>query len=262
MISIFSGKMMKRSHISERSARNVKRIVASVILMCCVTGGLFSYAHADPLRIRRIELYFDNKRPEITVKRNYADLRAFADIAFTGSGLLEGFWEVDGRVLSQFSHHILFSGTLTLETPPVPNLPTFEPGTHIVKFIITRPEDGIPLPSMLYFVTPGEQLQKTVELALVSPDDNVLLEYAPVEFTWKGFDEKTFYVIQFYERPEDKPIFSICVDSTSYELKGHVLNNIFFAGRSYYWQVKGGREDDMFGESTMRTFYFKKKTFH
>jgi hypothetical protein len=244
---------------SEQTKRILMRTTVFIIVICCFISCLIYQTSATTsLSIERIELYFGNKRPEVTVKRNYAPLRAFVDIAFTGSGLLEGYWEVDGRILSQFSHHILFGGTLTLETPPVPNLPTFEPGTHIVKIVITRPSDGFHLPFMLYFVTPEEKYEKTVELTLVSPDENALIEYGPVEFTWKGFDEKSFYVIQFYERPEDKPVFSICVDSISYTLRVNVFKNIFLKGKTYYWKVKGGGKDNIVGESSTRSFSFKK----
>src|SRR5574337_40620 len=89
--------------------------------------------------VTRVRLYFENKRPEITVKRNEPSPPAYAEVEFTGSGLLEGFWEADGRLLSNVSQHVLSGKNAVFETPDTPGLPTFDPGTHRVRFVITRP---------------------------------------------------------------------------------------------------------------------------
>ena len=52
-------------------------------------------AMAAGLKIERMSIYFENDRPEITVKRNYP-LRAYVEIEYSGNGLLIGQWEVEG----------------------------------------------------------------------------------------------------------------------------------------------------------------------
>ncbi|RQW84852.1 MAG: hypothetical protein EHM79_13100, partial [Geobacter sp.] len=88
--------------------------------------------------IKRIELYFDNRRAEITIPKHFPNLKAFVDIRYTGSGVLEGYWEVDGRVISRVHQMLTFGSSVTLRTPEIPAMPTFDPGSHIVRFVITN----------------------------------------------------------------------------------------------------------------------------
>ena len=52
--------------------------------------------------MEKMSIYFENDRPEITVKRNYP-LRAYAEIEYSGDGLLMGQWEVDGEFLANIN---------------------------------------------------------------------------------------------------------------------------------------------------------------
>ena len=208
--------------------------------------------------IQRIELYFENMRADITIQRDYSDLKAFADIKFAGSGLLQGYWEVDGRILSHVNQHLVFRQSITLQTPQIPPLPTFDTGTHIVKFVITNPSKGVILPSILYFVTAGEFKGSPIVIKLISPADKSLLEYASVKFEWEKLNTKSTYIIQFYENPESKPVFSLCINDSSFDLPESVLKRIFSPGRKYYWKVKGCGAGDSIGESQIREFTFKK----
>ncbi|MFN3396885.1 MAG: hypothetical protein ACK4Z9_08865, partial [Thermodesulfovibrionales bacterium] len=58
--------------------------------------------------LRRVELYFNgkDKKAEAIVNRNFRELKAYADIYFNGSGFLQGYWEVDGRVIESVSRHV------------------------------------------------------------------------------------------------------------------------------------------------------------
>jgi hypothetical protein len=85
-----------------------------------------------PLMIKRIELYFENNRPEITIDKDYQKLKTYAKITFAYSGLLEGHWEVDGKIISRVSEHLTTGNIVFLETPDALQLPTFDPGTHVV----------------------------------------------------------------------------------------------------------------------------------
>jgi hypothetical protein len=209
------------------------------------------------LSIKRIELYFENRRADTTIMRNSSDLKAFADITFTGSGLFQGHWQVDGRILSYVNQHLTFGGSVTIQTPKIPPLPTFDTGTHIVKFVISNPPESLPLPSILYFVKADEFKGSPIAIKLVSPSDESMLEYGPVKFEWGKTNTLSTYSIQFYEDPKSKPVFSFCTGDTSYTFSESVLTKIFNPGRKYYWIVTGGGPGDEIGESQIRWFIFK-----
>ena len=237
----------------------------SIIIFCVFTAlsifvvkSLCALA-SPPLTIQRVELYFDNNRPEITVDKNYQKLKAFAKITFENSGLLEGHWEVDGRILSQVSEHLTTGNIVILETPDIPPLPTFDPGTHVGRLVITDPS-GItfPMPSMFYFVTGKDVGEATVALKLLTPKENSSLAYKTLTFTWEKLTPKATYIIQFYKDPAAASLFSACTMGTSYVLPEVVLRELFMPGGKYYWSVKGN-DGKTQGESMLRKFRFVTK---
>ena len=120
---------------------------------------LFSTSgHTADLKIKRINIYFSNNRPEITVKRNYP-LKAYAEIGYTGVGLLEGYWEVDEEFLSNVKKTISSGDRLIIESPAIPRVPTFVSGTHKVRFVIANPSLAIKFPFAIYFVTTDEWVE-------------------------------------------------------------------------------------------------------
>ncbi len=126
--------------------------------MAVVVFGVFSMALADgagsPVRIVRMRLYFENGRPKITVRERQPAFFAQVEIRFRGRGLLAGYWEVDGRLVARFAQHVLSTGSATTVYQRTPRpLPTFAPGSHRVRAVITRPGRSIPFPVAVYFVT-------------------------------------------------------------------------------------------------------------
>jgi len=209
-------------------------------------------------RITRLQLYFENKRAEITVKKNQPSLRTYADIRFTGSGLLQGYWEVDGRRLSNVFKHLLYGRSITIETPDMPPLPTFETGTHRVRFVITNPSQDIPFPEAIYFVT-AEEFREILPITLIFPQDKSEVDYSPLTFGWEGKDHTLTYLIEFLEEGEEKPIFSAYTRNSEYSLPLIVLKSIFTPGRTYLWRVKGfDAENNITGTSSINSFFFKK----
>lgn len=117
---------------------------------------LFSASgYAADLKINRINIYFSNDRPEITVKRNYP-LKVYAEIGYTGVGILEGHWEADEEFLTNVIKTISSGDRLIIESPAIPRIPTFVSGTHRVRFVITNPSLVIKFPFATYFVTTDE----------------------------------------------------------------------------------------------------------
>lgn len=150
--------------------------------------------------IRRISLYFANGRAETTVMKYTNDLKAYADIRYNGSGLLKGYWEVDGRLLSYVSQPLPAGQQITLTTPDIPALPTFETGTHTVRFVVTNPNpaEGVALPALIYFVTSDESAIKQTGLILKSPAESAEVPYASLKYEWQIIRAEV-YLIQFFE---------------------------------------------------------------
>jgi len=210
------------------------------------------------LGIRRLSLYFGNGRAETTVMKYANDLKAYADIRYNGSGLLKGYWEVDGRLLSYVSQPLPAGQQITLATPDIPALPTFETGTHTLRFVVTNPDpnQGIPLPVLVYFVTTDEAAVKPGVLTLKNPAETAEVPYASLKYEWQVI-RANVYLIQFFETQGEKPVFSAYTKKGFYQMPQLVLKKIFQPGETYYWRVTGfDRERRMAGESKTGSFRF------
>jgi hypothetical protein len=213
---------------------------------------------AAELKIQRLQLYFENRRAEITVKRNDLKLKSYADIRYTGTGLLEGFWEVDGRLLSQVKKHIVYGTSITIETPASPPIPTFETGTHRLRFVITSPAAVSPLPESIYFVAEEKFEKRVFPVRLVFPLNNSVIAFSPATFRWEGIDGAVVYIIEFFEEGKEKPAFSAYMKRAEYSLPPPALKTIFFEGRAYRWRVKVfDKNRNMAGESSLNRFRFR-----
>jgi hypothetical protein len=229
---------------------------ASINVTATVNFMITTEAGAD-FEIKRIDLYFENRRPEITVDRSFPKLRAFADIRFVGSGFLQGYWEVDGRMLSHVDQHLAYGASVTLQTPDILPLPVFDTGSHVVRFVITNPATDFQLPSIIYFVTAEEGLGKPVNIVLLSPVNYSLIEYAPVKFEWEKLDKTPLYFIRFYDKTDSTPIFSAYAKEGYYTLPDIALKGVFSPGKKYYWKVSGfDAENKVIGESETWGFTF------
>lgn len=222
----------------------------SIVIPVNVTGEA-----AAAFAVKRIELYFENRRGEITVRRNQRGLKAFADIRFTGSGVLSGFWEVDGRRILDVNRQLNFGTNVTLATPDIPDLPTFDTGTHIVRFVITNPAPSGTLPQLLYFVAAAKELQPLRISAQVeegkggAPSKHV--------FAWEKPAGIDLFLLEFREEAGAKPVFSAFTREGNYMLPGKIADGIFARGKTYYWRVKGyDANEDPVAESPPGSFVY------
>lgn len=207
-------------------------------------------------RITRMQLYFENKRGEITVPRNQPSLKAFVDINYTGSGLLKGYWEVDSRILSHVNQHLVFGKSITLSSPDVPALPTFAPGTHIVRFIITSMLGELAMPEGIYFVSADEAGEAYI-IGLVMPEDSGQIGYGPYTFGWRREPWANTYLVEFFGEDTEKPIFTAYTRKSTYLLPPAILKKVFAADTSYQWRVKGyDAEGKIIGQSRLNAFNF------
>ncbi len=220
---------------------------------------IVSESMAD-LTIRKIDLYFENMRPEVTVERGHKGLKAFADISYTGNGLFEGYWEVDGRVISRVFQQLTFGGLLKLQTPDIPELPTFDPGTHRIRFVITRPTQGLPTPVIIYFVNLDRFKPAIAAIGVVSPQDGALIELGSQRFEWQRPAHAVVFLVQYGDKLESKTIFSAYTRDTFYVIPENILRANFKMGERYYWKVIGfDDENAVVGESSVGSFIYKKE---
>ncbi len=208
------------------------------------------------LSISRMRLYFENQKGEISVKRNEQRLKAFADIFYTGSGLLKGYWQIDGRIISHVNKHLVSGAGRGAETLYVPALPTFIDGTHDVKFIITSPQQGLALPKALYYVRPYEA-ERLIAISQTGPFNGAPVEYTAVAFHWVPDKTLATYLVEFQGEHDKKPIFSAYTRKAGYTLPPMAVKYYFKAGLRYLWKVKGfDGADNLAGESDVRAFRF------
>lgn len=211
-------------------------IILALTVSSAVSSARAVQAAASPggFAVTSVSIYFENNRPEITVSRADTDVRATAEIATTGSGLLEGYWEIDGRVVGRVSQHVVGVGDATLTTHKSPALPTATPGSHIIRFVVSVPAP--PAPTALLFVTEGAS-GEIGDMALLQPSDDAEIVFAPTTFIWDGKDDSTTYLISFFRSVRGKPIFAALTQKTSYTLPEIALKKNFRPGKRYFWRV-------------------------
>ncbi|MFK5881043.1 MAG: hypothetical protein QM482_02415 [Sulfurospirillum sp.] len=210
-------------------------------------------ASSVALHVSRIQLYFINKRADITVDKNQ-NLPLSVDLKIYGKGLLKGYWEVDGRILSGVYKQINFGKSITLKVPKVPGLPTYETGTHRVRFVVTSPEPSISLPQAIYFVKEQPSIVSST-INLISPKNGDILNGDVWEFTWKPILKTDTYLIEFYKKGGDKPMFSALSKSPAYTVPGYIMKKIFNMSGIYSWKVTGYNSlSNQIGNSETRDF--------
>jgi hypothetical protein len=209
-----------------------------------------------------MQLYFQNRQPVITIKRNDPSLKAYVDINYVGSGLLKGYWEADGTLLWNVNQTISSGTKITLESPGAPPLPAFTSGTHRVRFVVTNPSQNIPFPEIIYFITADEpkpeEMKKAAIITLTFPNNQNTIDYTPVSFLWTFREDVTTYFLEFFLKDEEKTLFSAYTRNPVYKLPDVVLREKFSPGESYKWRVRGfDRLNKVIAESTIFTFTFR-----
>jgi len=230
--------------------------VPSYSLTSVVTINVKTAGDAD-FCIKRLRLYFENNRGEITVKRQRAALKAYADISFLGTGLLQGYWQVDDRLISHVNRHLTPGNSITLETPDTPELPTVLPGTHVVTFVLTKPEQDITLPKAIYYVT-SDEAGKVLVVDLNAPAEGDAVSESKAEFRWAENKDAAAFLIEFIDEDAERPVFSAFTEQSEYKLPAAVLKYYFSKTETYLWRIKAfDSEYNMIAISPVWEFSFK-----
>jgi len=237
----------RRTFVQQTAATPSIEILTLDIAVTTAGGGA--------LQITSMRLYFDNDLGNITIKRNAANLSVRADLQYTGAGLLRAYWLVDGRILSYVNQYLSAGGRLTLNTPEIPGLPTFREGSHTVRLVIQQPDQDIPFPKAIYYVT-TDRAPAMIPINLAEPGRTAVMPYTPFRLAWNPAPAATTYLVEFFLKEEDRPVFSAYVaERPDYLLPEPALRHYFVPGKTYDWQVKAfDKGHNLIGESAPREF--------
>ncbi|MDD5389676.1 MAG: hypothetical protein PHD37_10040 [Gallionellaceae bacterium] len=163
-------------------------------------------AQAAGLSVNRQAIAFDDNTPvRIVAPRLF--LGAWSEITLSGSGLVEGVWEIAEppstsgqavfrtlRVVRQFAQS---GAPLRLDSPA---LPTHSPGLYLLRLRLTQPLPEFDAPEIRYFVAQPGATPAARELRLLSPGPGALLE-ENTRFTWASQEGTQSWLLVLYERP-------------------------------------------------------------
>lgn len=213
-------------------------------------------ADGGNFRVTKMRIYFDNNRPRKVISRSSKDSKASVEINYTGTGLLKGYWEVDGRILQRVQKNVRFGKSLVLETPSVPPLPTYAEGTHRLRFVISVPEQPIKLPTAYYDVVEKGKSARTV-IVLLTPSDEKSISLTGTIFSWQASKGVTNYRISFFDKEsnEGKPLFTVYTKELAYQLPSQAAEKFFHSGTTYTWLIIGlDKDGKSISESQSREF--------
>ena len=155
------------------------------------------------------------------------------------------------------SRRINFKQKLTLSTTPVPGAPVFEPGLHRVRFVVVSSGLAFIPQTVTYFVS-GSVLGELAVVSLKKPKDGATLSRDGT-FKWHKLSNARMYILTFYEKEGEPPVFTAMAEKGVYKLAEEILAGFFKLGQSYLWIVTGvDEEGNILGESEERKFTVKK----
>ncbi len=194
----------------------------------------------DDVNLEIAEITLDNGKYYQVVPRNSRTIRARLRMKMRGTGIVSGYWIIDGRP-SYFFNETAYQGQVkTIFTPELPGLPTFDPGAHTITLQLTRPASGVAVfPTLRYFVLPFENT-----IALLGPDDGaVLKEDEAASFTWERALGGSRYQIAFFDslfavlRRDAGLTWHECPEHTRYAPDPQTWGSLG-RDRWTYWQVR------------------------
>ncbi len=238
---------------------NIKVEAGSCNLPSAPNPAFLSLRVSD-FNITRLALEFENNRPEITIQRNAPAPKLEAQIRYSGTGYLKGYLEVDGYKRHQVFKHLRTGPTVTIPYPEIPSLPTFTPGSHRVRFVITYPVLNITFPTAIYYVEAREYIVQG-KIILTAPGKRAALPYEPVQFAWVPAKKTTLYLINLFSKKDKTRLFSAYTRKNTYSLDPVIFKSRFVPEKEYLWQIQGFNSDnEIIAQSEQRTFALGKQT--
>ncbi|OGI52256.1 MAG: hypothetical protein A3B81_02445, partial [Candidatus Muproteobacteria bacterium RIFCSPHIGHO2_02_FULL_65_16] len=186
--------------IYQRSFCDPVKTCASGAITLNITSPL-----AAGFNITSESLAFDNGAP-VRIMGLKQPLAAVAELAYSGTGMLQAIWEVAGpastagepfyRPLGQVRQYLASGETVKLKSPP---LPTDTTGLYLLRLRITDPVPGFEAPVIRYFVgrgRPGKELPPE-PLVVVSPAPLAFLA-SDTAFVWEPVQGAKAYQLEVY----------------------------------------------------------------
>jgi len=232
------------------------------------TGGIrlaITGSSGAGFNIDRISLRFDDDSYVRLIPQGVKS-RAFADITFSGSGLIKAVWEIADpsstsgkpvyRTLRIVRQQLNDSRKITLSSP---ELPTERIGVHLVRLRITDPETLFSTPNIRYFVSnkkPGTP-EPPAPLRLLTPNPGAKLT-PETGFSWQAVAGARAYQVELYMRQNQPtsspPVTGMLVPAEQLQtsLSKSAWQHIE-PGEVYLWRVVAIAENgNVIGESQLR----------
>jgi PKD repeat protein len=147
----------------------------------------------DVVNLEVAELRLDNGKYYKVVSKNSKNLQAVLRMKMRGTGIISGFWAVDGHPYEFFSEVVSQGLVKEIFTRRIPGLPVTDPGIHQVTIHLTRPEIDIQFPILKYYVLPYENIVKP----LTPPDGFVAKDKEIPVFSWEATKGANKYRVTF-----------------------------------------------------------------
>jgi hypothetical protein len=156
---------------------------------------------AGPLALASVSLRFDD-RSLVRILHPAESAAAIAEISYTGSGMLNGLWEVatppstQGEPvfapLSSVSVN-LAGGGLTEVTSPA--LPSTTAGAYYLRFRVRNPV--VPFASLVLRYAVEASPTETTPIAVIAPESHATL-HADTRFEWRPAPDAVAYRLEFF----------------------------------------------------------------
>lgn len=254
-----------RDEGNEADAEMTLRVVPSSAGPFSLVRMELSFLHPDqePSRGRMIK---SSTPGRITVPRHSKDLKVLAKLTYNGTGRLRARWRVDGQVLGFVSQYLPPGQRhVTLESPDVPPIPTFDTGRHRVELEVLDPEPEFDEPIIYYYVVRDRESELQKPISLDSPAELARLPVPKAAFRgplfrWRPLEGDFVYVFELHDAPapgqgNNPPVITARTRDTAYSLSSFDLEKLS-PGTPYTWRVVAVEEGFIIGESGNRAVSF------
>lgn len=148
----------------------------------------------DQVNLEIAQITLDNGKHYKIVPKNSKNIRAILKMKMMGTGIVSGYWVVDGHPF-EFFNEVTNQGEIKeIFTRTIPGLPTITPGIHTITLVLTRPGSVfVTFPTLKYFVLPHENI-----LNITAPPDGFIAKEKEIpEFSWEEPQGASKYQIAF-----------------------------------------------------------------
>jgi PKD repeat protein len=194
----------------------------------------------DQVNLQVAEIVLDNGKHYKIVPKNSRNLRAILRMKMRGTGIVSGYWLVDGHPFEFFDEVANQGEVKEIKTRPVPGLPTIDPGVHTITLQLTRPSEiPVTFPVLKYFVLSHENI-----IATVTPVEGFVAKEKEIPvFSWEAPKGASKYQIAFVNYlyaflGENSNVNWLDVGTDLRYTPGLEVWNNISRNRWTYWQVR------------------------